>query len=299
MIEFIQAVRANEFLQNAVLTAVLASLACGIIGTYVVVKRMTFISGGISHAVLGGMGIAYYFGRGPLYGAVIAALVAAVIIGLVSLRAGEHEDTLIGALWAVGMAIGIVFLYKTPGYAVNLLSYLFGNILLVTPTNLRLLALLDVAVLALVAGFYKIFLAISFDEEFTRLQGVAVEVFYLLLLCLTALTVVILVQVVGIVLVIALLTLPAAVAGQWTRSLNQMMVAACVITLLVTFSGLGLAYGPDLPPGATVVLVAGSVYVLSTLVKRIAKGVRQRRLRKGDATRSPLPAVTVSDRNAP
>jgi len=265
--EFFLAVRAHAFLQNAVLTALLAGVACGVMGAYVVVRRMTFISGGISHAVLGGMGIAYFFGKSPLSGAIVAALVAACIIGVVTLHAGEHEDTLIGALWAVGMATGVVFLYKTPGYAVDLLSYLFGNILMVSRHDLGILLALDIGIVVIVALFYKVFLALSFDEEFTWLQGISVQFFYLLLLGLTALTVVILVEVVGIVLVIALLTLPAAVAGQWTGRLVTMMVAASVLSMLETVAGLVVSYIPDLPSGAAIVLIAGSVYLLSTILR--------------------------------
>jgi len=235
----------------------------------VVVKRVTFISGGISHAVLGGIGIAYFLGANPLIGALMAALVAAAVIGIVSLHAGQHEDTTIGALWAVGMAVGIVFMYKTPGYQQDLMSYLFGNILLVTSTDAYLVLALDVAILLIVLLFYKRFQAICFDEEFTLVQGIRVDAFYLLLLGLTALTVVILVQVVGIILVIALLTLPAATAGHYAGSLRQMMLLALVVGVVCTFGGLAVSYPYDLPPGATIVLIAGALYLFSTAFSRL------------------------------
>ncbi len=278
MADFLHILRTEPFLQRAVLIGLLASIACAIIGSYVVVKRVTFISGGISHAVLGGIGIAYFLGANPLIGALMAALVAAAVIGMVSLHADQHEDTTIGALWAVGMAVGIVFMYKTPGYQQDLMSYLFGNILLVTSTDAWLVLALDVAILIVVIFFYKRFQAICFDEEFTLVQGIRVDVFYLLLLGLTALTVVILVQVVGIILVIALLTLPAATAGHYAGSLRQMMLLALVVGVVCTFGGLAVSYPYNLPPGATIVLIAGALYLLSTIFRRLVlRGLRPRR----------------------
>ncbi|MFO7957729.1 MAG: metal ABC transporter permease [Candidatus Brocadiia bacterium] len=271
MAGFLHALQTQTFMQNAVIVGLLASAACAMVGTYVVVKRITFISGGIAHAVLGGMGVAYFLNRDPLAGALVASIVAALIIGIVSLRARQREDTIIGALWAVGMAVGIVFMHKTEGYQVDLMNYLFGNILLVTRGDVFLTLALDVGILGAVLLFYKRFLGICFDEEFTRIQGVQVDVFYLLLLCLIALTVVILVQVVGIILVIALLTLPAATAGHYGRSLKQMMVIALVVGAACTTGGLALSYPYDLPSGATIVLIAGGVYLASTVLNGVLR----------------------------
>ncbi len=269
--EFVHALMSYSFMQNAVIAAVLASIACGIIGSYVVVKRIAFISGGIAHAVLGGMGIAYFFGARPLLGAIPAALLFALIIGWVSLHVKTREDATIGALWAVGMAVGIMFIYKTPGYAKDLPSYLFGNILMVSRGNILLLLILDVVIIVAVVVFYKAFMAVCFDEEFARLQGLRVEALYMLLLCLIALSVVILVQVVGIVLVIALLTLPAAIAGQWTSGLRAMILGACGAALLFTLSGLVVSFPHDLPAGATIVLIAGLAFLVSTVVRSLRK----------------------------
>lgn len=266
---FFDALTDQRFLQYALAGGLLASLGCGMIGPFVVVKRLTFLAGGIAHAVLGGMGIAHYLGVSPLAGALVAALVAALVIGAVSLKARQREDTLIGALWAVGMAVGILFISRTPGYNTDLMSVLFGNILMVTPGHLRLMAGLDLALLLLVAVFYKQFQAVAFDEEFARLRGVPVAFFYLLLLCMIALTVVLLIQVVGLILVIALLTLPAAVAGQFVNSLGRMMVIAALLGAALSTGGLAISYGPDLPAGATIILLAGGVYLLSTLLARL------------------------------
>jgi zinc transport system permease protein len=265
MMEFLHAVAEHAFLQYALLTGMLASIGCGIMGTYVVVRRITFLAGGIAHAVLGGMGIAYFLGYPPIAGAIAASLVAALLIGWVSLRWEQHEDTLIGALWAVGMAVGILFISKTPGYSVDLMSYLFGNILMVPQDYLYLMAALDGFIVLMVALFHKQFLAVAFDEEFARLRGVPVALFYLLLLCLVALTVVLLIQVVGLILVIALLTLPAAIAVQYAGSLGRIMVIATGLGAAFTSGGLALSYQPDLPSGPMIVLLAALAYLLSTV----------------------------------
>ncbi len=273
MIEFFHAVREQSFLQVALLTGVLASVACGVIGSYVVVRRITYLAGGIAHCVLGGLGAARYLAvvhhwdwLHPLMGAAAAALLAAIIIGLVSLRAKQREDTVIGALWAIGMALGVLFIARTPGYQVDLMSYLFGSILMVTSEDLWLLAALDVLVVGVGLVCYHQLLAVCFDEEFARLRGLKVELYYILLLCLTALTVVLLVSVVGIVMVIALLTLPVAVAGHFCKTLWQLMLAAALLSMGLTTAGLALSYGPDLPAGATTILVAGVVYLATAIL---------------------------------
>jgi len=267
------------FLQYALLTGLLASVACGVIGTYVVTRRITYIAGSIAHTVLGGLGAARWcqtvYGWEwcqPIFGAVLAALLAALVIGVVSMRARQREDTVIGALWAVGMAVGVLFIYGTPGYNEDLMSYLFGSILMVTPGDLWMIAGLDLVIVIVAALFYNQFLALCFDEEFARLRGVRVEFFYLLLLCLTALTVVLLVTVVGIVLVIALLPLPAAVAGALTKQLWHMMALSVVLTAFFTTAGLWVSYVPDLPAGATTIVLAGAAYLLVVGGLRVFRG---------------------------
>lgn len=260
----------------ALLTGVLASIACGVVGTYVVARRITYIAGGIAHSVLGGMGLAYYLKvvQGltwlqPLHGAVVAALASAVTIALASLYLKEREDTVIGAIWAIGMAVGIIFIAKTPGYSENLMSYLFGNILMVTRGDLWLIAALDAFVVIVGYLFHKQIAAVCFDEEFARVRGVRVQLFYLLLLCLTALTVVILTTVVGIVMVIAFLTLPVAVAGYFTRKLWQTMVLATLLSIFFMTFGLALSYSPDLPAGATIIILAGLTYLVVSVIKTL------------------------------
>ncbi|MEJ2346759.1 MAG: metal ABC transporter permease [Gammaproteobacteria bacterium] len=262
---FLHAIVTQSFLQHALLGGLLASIGCGIMGTYVYVKRITFLAGGISHTVLGGMGVAYFLGAAPMGGALVAAVLAALLIGWVTLRLHQYEDTLIGAVWAIGMAVGVIFISKTPGYNIDLMSYLFGNILMVPVERVYLMAGVDAVIALVVVMFYKQFLAVCFDTEFARLRGVPVDLFYLLLLCMVALTVVLLIQVVGLILVIALLTLPAAIAAQYVGTLMRMMVVATVLGMAFTGAGLALSYRLDLPAGATIILVAGSAYLVSLL----------------------------------
>jgi zinc transport system permease protein len=279
MSAFLDALAGQSFLQHALVAGVLASIACGIVGSYVVVKRIGYLAGGVAHAVLGGMGIAYFLGKSPVGGALVAALLAALIIGWVSQRFRQHEDTIIGALWAVGMAIGVLFISRTPGYNADLMSYLFGSILMVSREDLLLMASLDGVIIALVLLFRKQFLAVCFDEEFARVRGVPVDVFYLVLLWMVALTVVILIQVVGLILVIALLTLPAAIASQYVRTLTAMMAAATLLGIAFSSLGLALSFERDLPAGASIVLLAGVVYLLSAAGRGLYLHLRGRRVR--------------------
>ncbi len=261
----LEALVSQPFMQNALLGGLLASVACGVAGSYVVVRRIGYIAGGIAHAVLGGMGLAYFLGRSPFGGAIVAALVAALIIGWVSIRWKKQEDTTISALWAVGMAVGVLLIARTPGYNVDLMSYLFGNILMIPQGHLTLIFWLDVGIVLLVLLFFKQLLVVSFDEEFARLRQVSVDFFSMLLLCLVALTVVILIQVVGLILVIALLALPAAIAGQFVHSLSRMMLVATVLGACFTTGGLAVSYQYDLPSGATTVLLTGLAYLASSI----------------------------------
>ena len=282
MIEFFHAVLDPDvpFLLYSLLAGILASIAFGIIGSYVVVRRITYIAGAIAHCVLGGIGAAVYLRHehgvqwiNPIHGATASALAAAVIIGAVSLYARQREDTVIGALWATGMAVGALFLARTGAYE-DPMRILFGDILLIGARDLYLIAALDVVVVVLAVVFYNRFLAVCFDEEFARLRGVRVGAYYMLLLCLTALTIVLLVQLVGIVMVIALLTLPAAVAGHFTGRLSLMMVIATILCAVFITLGLGLSYTWDLPSGAVIILFAAGCYLLVTAAKRLLLRLR-------------------------
>jgi zinc transport system permease protein len=259
MIEALQ----YEFMRNALLAGILAAIACGIIGTYVVVKKMVFISGGISHASFGGIGLGHYVGIDPVLGALFFTVASALGMGLVTKRTKLPEDTTIGILWAMGMALGIIFIGLTPGYAPDLFSYLFGNILAVSPSDLVMMLILDAIIILVVALLYKEFLALSFDEEFGTVVGMPTERLYFVLLCLIALTVVVLIRVVGIILIIALLTIPAAMARQFTHSLKRMMLLSILFGAVFAIGGLWLSYELDLASGATIILVSGTLFLAS------------------------------------
>ncbi len=270
MLDFVKDFAELPFLQNAVLAGILCSIAGGVIGTYVVLRRITYIAAAISHCILGGLGAARYFSvvydlpwLRPIHGAIVTALFSALLIGYVSLRAKEREDTIISALWAVGMAVGVLFIFKTPGYNEDLMSYLFGNILMVSRDDLILIAILDLVVVALTVIFYHQTVAVCFDEEFARTRGVCVEFYYMLLLCLTALTVVLTVSVVGIIMVIALLSLPVAIASRFFDRVWKIMLGATALGVIFTISGLVLSYTPNLPSGAVTIVIAGIAYFLT------------------------------------
>ena len=281
MTDFIAAVLHPEvpFLRLALVVGLLASIAFGVIGSYVVARRISYLAGAIAHSVLGGIGCALYLQKAkgylwiePVYGAVAAALFAALLIGLVSLHATRREDTVIGALWSIGMATGLLFIAKTPGY-VEPMSYLFGNILLLTGDDIWLVVGLDLVIVLAGAIFYNKLLAVCFDEEFARLRGIPVKIYYLVLLGMTALAIVLLVRVVGIVMVVALLTLPAAIASYFVRCLWQMMVLATLLCMLFIGSGLSVSFSTNLPAGPTIIMVAGSVYILIASVFGIKKRI--------------------------
>lgn len=266
-----------EFMRNALLAGLLASVACGIIGVYVVTKRIVFISGGIAHATFGGVGLGYLVGISPVLGAAIFTIASALGMGLVTRKTKLPEDTAIGILWAVGMALGIIFIGLTPGYAPDLFSYLFGSILTVPLSDLILMLILDAVVVGTVIALYKEFLALSFDEEFSQVVGVPVNALYLLLLVLIAITVVILIKVVGIILVIALLTTPAALSRQFTHNIRKMMLLSILLCAVFTLGGLWLSYILDLASGATIIMLSSIVFLiylaLARLHRRKAKAI--------------------------
>ena len=261
-----------EFFRNALIAGVLASIACGIIGTYVVVRRMVSVSGGISHAAFGGIGLGYFLGIDPLLGAAGFTVAAALGVGTLQLRARQQMDTLIGAVWADGMAIGILFVYLTPGFAPDLFSYLFGNILLVPRGDILLMGILTAVIVAVVAVLYRELQAVTFDPDYAAVMNLPVERLSLLLLVLIALTVVMLIRVVGIILVIALLTLPAAISRLYTARVWTMMLLAVVLGIIFTVAGIALSYVIDVPSGATIVLVSTLAYAGALGAERLREG---------------------------
>lgn len=266
-----------EFFRSALLAGLMASVICGIIGSYVYVKHMISVAGGISHAAFGGIGLGYLLGIDPLAGAFWFTLgIATLIWGLLE-RAKEHIDTLIGAFWAGGMAFGILCLSLTPGYTPDLFSYLFGNILLVAPEHLMMIALLAVGIVLLFCIFYPVLQALAFDPEYAAISNLPTRGLHLLVLILIAISVVVLIQVVGIILVIALLTLPAAIARPLSRSLKGMMVRATMLSMILTTSGIFLSWIFDIPSGSTIILLGVAVYLMVLGGTGIVQGFKKDR----------------------
>jgi zinc transport system permease protein len=266
------------FFQRVLLAGLLASVACGVIGSLVVAKRISSISGGISHAAFGGVGLGYLLGIDPTLGAALFGIAAGGIVGLAYRRVRSALDTLISMVWAVGMALGILFVALSPGYAPDLTSYLFGSLLLVPWKYVAWIAAVDVLVGVGIGLLFKELQAVAFDEEFAEVVGLPVEALFLGLLALTSLTVVVLMRVVGVILAIALLTLPAATSRQWTRSLGPMMAGAVAVCAACTAGGLLLSYALSeraalsAPPGPLIVLLAAALFGVSSLVRRLRYG---------------------------
>lgn len=267
-----------DFMQNALTAGLLAAIACGIIGPLVVVNRLVFLSGGIAHAAFGGIGLAFYFGFSPTAGALSFSVFSAMLMGAITAGNRQRSDTIIGVLWALGMALGVILIDLTPGYNVDLMSYLFGSILAVPASDLQLMVALDLTILLAIVLCYRQYLAISYDEEFALVAGVPVRALYFTLLVLIAMSVVMLIRVVGLVLVIALLTIPAYLAEKWTGSLRAMMVCSVVLSVFFTLAGLVLAVAFNLSSGASIILAAAACFFtdlgLGAVRRRCAGSVR-------------------------
>lgn len=276
---------AMPFVRNALLAGLLSSVMFGILGTIVTVKRIASLAGAISHAVLGGIGLALFLSttKGitfmtPIIGALLFAVLAALIIGLVSMKAKQREDTVINAIWAIGMSLGVLFMAKATGYT-DPTSYLFGNILLVSKQDLILMLILDIGVIALVALFYPQLEAASFDNEFAQVRGIPTNILFLIILSVTAIAIVLLQTYVGIVMVIAMLTLPAGTASFSARNMGMMMIFSYLYSTLFSVGGLVVGWHYDLPVGAVVVVLSGSIFLLFSLISMLK---RKRRTIKND-----------------
>ncbi len=248
----------HPFLMMSFLAGIAASITSGIVGSYVVAKRIVFISGSIAHSVLGGMGIFLWLKRtytitwmNPLHGALVAAILSAFLIGWIHLKHKQREDTVIAAIWSTGMAIGVIFVSLTPGYNVELMNFLFGNILWTSTSDLILLFSLAGFILLSTMVFHAKFQAVCFDENQAQLKGISVTKYYLFLLVLVAIS------------IIAMLAIPAAIAGSFSPRLSKMMGWAVIFGCVFTTVGLTLSYFLNWPPGATIALTAAAFYLLN------------------------------------
>ena len=260
-----------EFMRNALMAGVLASIVCGIVGTLVVVRRIVSLSGSVSHSAFGGVGLGYYLGVNPLHGALVFSLASAIGIGAVSKYAKEREDTVIGMFWAAGMAIGILAIGLTPGYAPDLFGYLFGSIISVPTSDLLLILALDIFVVGLVALLYKELMAVAFDEEYATVSGLPVRFLYYLTLVMVAITIVALIRIVGIILAIALLTIPAAISGKLTHDMRKMMALSIALSVVLIVAGLWMSFILDIESGATIIILSAISYALIASASRIRK----------------------------
>ncbi len=258
-----------EFMQNAIAAGLLTSLICGIMGTLVVVNRIVFLSGGIAHAAYGGIGLAFYFKWPVMLSTMGFSLAASMLMAAVTFKNRHRADTIIGVIWALGMAFGIIMVDLTPGYNVDLMSYLFGSILTVPKSDLAIMLVMGIGIAILVAWYYADILAVSYDEEFAQIRGIPVKRIYFSLIGMLGLAVVMVIQVVGLIMVIALLTIPPFIVEKYANSLARMMVGSSILGAIFTLCGLWLSYKYDLTSGASIILVAGIGFLVSLVIDQI------------------------------
>lgn len=254
-----------KFIVNSLLAGILASISCGIIGTYIVTRRMVFLSGGITHSSFGGIGIGYYMGLNPIITAAIFGVLSALGIEFISKRSNIREDSVIGILWSFGMAVGIMFVFLTPGYAPNLMSYLFGSILTVSELDIILMAALSLILVLVFVIFYRIIVFVSYDQEFAKTHKIAVSLINYVLIGLVALTIVLNIKVVGIILVISLLTIPQSIANLFTKNFKNIIIGSIVIGLVGAFLGLVISYEINIPSGASIIFSLVMIFLIAKL----------------------------------
>ena len=258
-----------SFFNNALIIGVLSAIACGIIGSFIVVKKISFISGSIAHASFGGIGLAYFAGFNPVIGAILFSILSALGIGFINKNNKKQEDASIGAIWAIGMAIGLIFIYLTPGYSSDLMSYLFGNILLATSWDLYLVLILDLFIILSVSFLFKWLVVSIFDEEFATVSNIPVFPLYLFFLILVALSVVVLIRSVGVILVIALLTLPASSAQLISNNFKGIIKWAILLGIMENIFGIIISYYLNIASGPVIILLAALVYLVILIFKNI------------------------------
>ncbi|RZT93166.1 zinc transport system permease protein [Ancylomarina subtilis] len=256
-----------NFFQNAIGAAILASISCGIIGTYIVARRIVFISGGITHASFGGIGIAWFLGLNPILGAAVFGVFSALGIEWVSKKTDVRQDSVIGILWALGMALGIIFIYMTPGYAPNLMSFLFGSILTVSSLDLYLLSGLSILTISVFALMMRPIVYVAFDETYAQTHKAPVQFLNYLMIALVALAIVLNIKVVGIILVISFLTIPQTIANMFTQDFGKMILGAISFGIIGSLLGLFMAYKLNVPSGATIIFSFVILFIIAKIVQ--------------------------------
>ncbi|MBK5202239.1 MAG: metal ABC transporter permease [Prolixibacteraceae bacterium] len=260
-----------QFFQNSFLAAIFAAISCGIIGTYIVSRRIVFLSGGITHASFGGIGIGYFLGINPMIGAAVFAIFSALGIQFFTNNGKIRQDSSIAIWWSLGMAIGIIFIYITPGYAPDLMSYLFGNILAVTGTEISLMFSLCILIILCFIFFYRIILYIAFNEEYAKTSGLPVSFINYLMMVIIALTVVLNIRVVGIILILSLLTLPQATANILTNDFKSMIFLSVLFALVGSLSGLMMSYYANIPSGASIIFILVVIFGIMKLYSGLSR----------------------------
>lgn len=269
MIDLLRNMFSYDFMRNALFASLLVGVACGLIGTLVVLNRIVFLGGGIAHAAYGGIGLAYYFGQDPMLGAILFSILSALGMGLVHLRTKARSDTLIGVMWSIGMAIGIIFVSLSPGFKADLMSYLFGSLLAVSGSDLQVMALIAALVIVFVVLLYRSLQAISFDETFSTIRNLPVAALYLVMLVMIGLTVVVAMRIVGLIMVIAMLTIPPATANLFLKDMKGMMLLSIGLGWLFSIIGLILSFALNLQAGSIIILVAALSYLGAAAVKKL------------------------------
>ena len=258
-----------SFFQNALIAAIFTSIACGIIGTYIVSKRIVFISGGITHSSFGGIGLGYFLGINPVISAIVFSILSALGIEFLAKRTEIREDSAIAIMWSFGMALGIIFVFITPGYAPNLMNYLFGNILTVSRLDIYLSVFLAIIVSAFFMLFFKTILFISFDEEFARTRKVSVQLMNYILISFVALTIVLSIKIAGIILVISLLTIPQVTANLFYKDFKKIVFASILLGFVGSVGGLILSYYFNIPSGASIIFLLVFIFVFLRILKLV------------------------------
>jgi len=267
----IEAILNYQFMQNALLIAIMASVVCGIIGTIVVEKKLVMMSGGIAHTAFGGIGLGYWLGFEPILGALIFSAGSSLLITSIKRKTNTNTDTMIGILWSTGMALGILFIYLSPGYPPDMASYLFGDILTVTRFDLYVILGLVLFTVLVIVAFFNRWLSYLFDDEFSYVIGMNTLFMDYFMFLLIALSIVVLIRVVGIILVIALLTTPTAIAKRFTFNLKKLMILSSLIGMVISLTGLWLSFYLNIPSGAMIILLLAALFFLSTLLKKKKK----------------------------
>ena len=259
------------FFQNALLGSLFTCIACSIVGTYIVCRRLVFISGGITHASFGGLGLGFYIGINPIISAMIFSIASAFGVEWLSKRQGVREDSAIAAVWALGMAIGVICIFLTSGYAPNISAYLFGNILTITYTDIWIIAVLALLLIVAFILFFNQILYTAFDREFAQTKGLPVALIEHLMMLAIAITIVSSIRLIGIMMLLSLMTVPQMTANIFTSRFKQILIFSCLISMVGCFGGLFLSYLLNVPSGASIIFIQVILFLTCKFVMFLRK----------------------------